>query len=73
MEVETITMIELSLFITSIIGALVLLLKQLQQSKCNKVNCLCINCERDSSFNNDKERNNNDIESNIEPQHIDRP
>ena len=51
MEVETITMIELSLFITSIIGALVLLLKQLQQSKCNKVSCLCINCERDSSFN----------------------
>ena len=59
MEVETITMIELSLFITSIIGALVILLKQLQQSKCNKVNCLCINCERDSSFND----NNNDIET----------
>jgi hypothetical protein len=70
MEVETITMIELSLFITSIIGALVLLLKQLQQSKCNKVNCLCINCERDSSFN---ENNNNDIERNTEPQEIVRP
>jgi basic membrane lipoprotein Med (substrate-binding protein (PBP1-ABC) superfamily) len=71
MEVETITMIELSLFITSIIGALVLLLKQLQQSKCNKVSCLCINCERDSSFNDNNEIN--DAESNIEPQQIVRP
>ncbi len=71
MEVETITMVELSLFITSIIGALVLLLKQLQQSKCNKVNCLCINCERDSSFNNNND--NNDLESNTEPQQIVRP
>ena len=37
MEIENITMVELSLLITSIIGALVLFLKQLQQSKCNKI------------------------------------
>jgi hypothetical protein len=69
MEVETITMIELSLFITSIIGALVLFLKQLQQSKCNKINCLCFSCERTPEFND-----NNDIEEvNTNTQEIIRP
>lgn len=71
MEVETITMIELSLFITSIIGALVLLLKQLQQSKCNKINCLCISCERTPEFNDNNDTT--DLESNTEPQQIVRP
>lgn len=72
MEVETITMVELSLFITSIIGALVLFLKQLQQSKCNKINCLCFSCERTPNFN-DNDNDNNDIESNNEPQQMIRP
>ena len=68
MEIEKVTMIELSLFISSIIGALVLFLKQLQNSKCNKIKCLCFECERDSSFNNnneDEEEINNNNNNNI--------
>ena len=67
MEVETITMVELSLFITSIIGALVLFLKQLQQSKCNKVNCLCFSCERTPEFNNSNQEDIEIQKPNINP------
>jgi hypothetical protein len=59
MEIENITMVELSLLITSIIGALVLFLKQLQQSKCNKIKCLCFECERSPEFKTE----NTDIEN----------
>ena len=60
-EIETITLVELSLFITSIIGALVLCLKQSQSSKCDKVKICwgCIDCDRDPKFkdeNNDEEK-----------------
>tara|TARA_Y100000114_G_C11758092_1_gene328011 strand:- start:1175 stop:1393 length:219 start_codon:yes stop_codon:yes gene_type:complete len=63
MEIENITMVELSLLITSIIGALVLFLKQLQQSKCNKIKCLCFECERSPEFKTENIdiENQNDI------------
>lgn len=63
MEIENITMVELSLLITSIIGALVLFLKQLQQSKCNKIKCLCFECERSPEFKSENIdiENQNDI------------
>jgi hypothetical protein len=72
MEIENITMVELSLLITSIIGALVLFLKQLQQSKCNKIKCLCFECERSPDFKNENTdiENQNDIPIN---ENINRP
>lgn len=73
-EIETITLVELSLFITSIIGALVLCLKQSQSSKCDKVKICwgCIDCNRDPKFkdDNDEEKqlptNNIPITNNID-------
>jgi hypothetical protein len=62
MEIDNVTMIEFSLFISSIIGALVLFLKQLQQSKCNKIKCLCFECERSPEFKTEEiEINNNNV------------
>ena len=60
MEIDNVTMIELSLFISSIIGALVLFLKQMQQSKCNKIKCLCFECERSPEFKTEEVEINND-------------
>ena len=58
-QIETITLVELSLFITSIIGALVICLRQSQSSKCDKVKICwgCIDCNRNPQFkdNNDDE------------------
>jgi len=67
MEIDNATMIELSLFISSIIGALVLFLKQLQQSKCNKIKCLCFECERSPEFQSEEvEINNTPTTNNID-------
>ena len=67
MEIDNVTMIELSLFISSIIGALVLFLKQLQQSKCNKIECLCLKCERSPDFKTEEtDLNQSPIENNID-------
>ena len=69
MEMETITLVELSLFITSIIGALVLCLKQSQSSKCDKVKICwgCIDCNRNPNFkdNDDAESEEEKLENNI--------
>tara|TARA_Y100000114_G_C11514084_1_gene210402 strand:- start:6 stop:239 length:234 start_codon:yes stop_codon:yes gene_type:complete len=51
-QIETYTIVELSLFISSIIGALVLCLKQSQSSKCGKISICwgCLSCDRDPSI-----------------------
>ena len=61
MEIEKVSMVELSLFISGIGVVIIGFLKQLQQSKCNKIKCLCFECSRSPDFidNND----NNDIEN----------
>jgi len=75
MEIEKVSMIELSLFISGIGVVIIGFLKQLQQSKCNKIKCLCFECDRSADFidNND----NNDLENaniqNIQNNTIDRP
>lgn len=63
---ETITLVELSLFITSIIGALVLCLKQSQSSKCDKVKICwgCVDCNRNPNFMENE--NNNEEEDKLE-------
>ena len=72
MKIETITLVELSLFVTSIIGALVLCLKQSQSSKCGTIN-ICwglISCDRDPTI----ETQGVDVENNIPNiNNIDRP
>ena len=63
MKIETITLVELSLFVTSIIGALVLCLKQSQSSKCGNIN-ICwglISCDRDPTIKTEDV----DVENNI--------
>lgn len=59
MEIESVSMIELSLFISGIGVVIIGFLKQLQQSKCNKINCLCFSCERTPDFKTE----NTDIEN----------
>ena len=63
MKIETITLVELSLFVTSIIGALVLCLKQSQSSKCGNIN-ICwglISCDRAPTIKTEDV----DVENNI--------
>ena len=72
MEIEKVSMVELSLFISGIGVVIIGFLKQLQQSKCNKIKCLCFECERTPDFkteNTDIE-NQNDIPIN---ENINRP
>jgi hypothetical protein len=67
MKIETITLVELSLFVTSIIGAFVLCLKQSQSSKCGKIN-ICwglISCDRDPTIKTEDVSGDADIENNI--------
>ena len=65
MEIENVTMIEFSLFLSSIGVIIIGIIKQVQNSKCSEINCLCFKCKRDSSFNNNQEEvdieNNNNL------------
>jgi hypothetical protein len=59
MEIEKVSMVELSLFISGIGVVIIGFLKQLQQSKCNEIKCLCFHCKRSPDFidnNNDEEK-----------------
>lgn len=55
MEIENVTMIEFSLFLSSIGVIVIGIIKQVQNSKCSEINCLCFKCKRDSSFNNNQD------------------
>jgi hypothetical protein len=60
MEIDNVTMVELSLFITAIIGGVVAIIRQLEQSKCSKIKCLCFECDRSPEFKSEEvEINNN--------------
>jgi hypothetical protein len=56
MEIDNVTMVELSLFITAIIGGVVAIIRQLEQSKCSKVKCLCLECDRSPEFKNEENK-----------------
>eukprot|EP01051_Picozoa_sp_SAG22_P023937 SAG22_NODE_6404_length_860_cov_4.412615_2_plen_67_part_00 len=42
--------------ITIVAAALALVIKQLEQSRCSKINCLCVKCERTLRGPKDAER-----------------
>jgi hypothetical protein len=65
MEIDNVTMVELSLFITAIIGGVVAIIRQLEQSKCSKVKCLCLECDRSPEFKAEEKEEDQNINNNI--------
>jgi hypothetical protein len=66
MKIEEVSMVELSLFISGIGVVIIGFLKQLQASKCNKIKCLCFECERSPEFKSEEvEINNNNTIPNL--------
>lgn len=47
--------IELGLFISGILGAITMIIRQLQLSICSEIKCCCIECKRDTSKITNKE------------------
>jgi hypothetical protein len=41
--------IELGLFISGILGAITMIIRQVQMSLCSEIKCCCIECKRDTS------------------------
>ena len=44
---ESFTLGELSVAVAGVLGALVMCVRQVQQSKCTEVRCCCVKCIRD--------------------------
>ena len=53
---EKYTMSDLGIFITTIAGAIVLILGALQKSKCSKIKCCPPECIRDPTLKTDKDQ-----------------
>ena len=64
MSNKEINYIELGLFISGILGAVTLIIRQVQMSLCSEIRCFCIECKRDTSKITNKE---------ITEQKMDRP
>ena len=41
--------IELGLFISGILGAITMIIRQVQMSLCSEIKCCCVECKRDTS------------------------
>jgi len=50
---ERYTLADVGLLITTISGAIVLILGALQKSKCSKIKCCCFDCDRDPALKTD--------------------
>jgi len=50
---ENYTLADVGLLITTISGAIVLILGALQKSKCSKIKCCCFDCIRDPHIKSD--------------------
>ena len=50
---EDYTLADVGILITTISGAVVLILGALQKSKCSKINLCCMNCERNPALKTD--------------------
>tara|TARA_S200002703_G_scaffold44625_2_gene39030 strand:+ start:500 stop:712 length:213 start_codon:yes stop_codon:yes gene_type:complete len=55
MSNKEINYIELGLFISGILGAITMMIRQLQLSICSEIKCCCIECKRDTSKITNKE------------------
>lgn len=59
--------IELGLFISGILGAITMIIRQVQMSLCSEIKCCCIECKRDTSKITNKEiQNEEPISNNLE-------
>ena len=50
---EKYTLADVGILITTISGAVVLILGALQKSKCKTIDCCCLKCDRDPSLKTD--------------------
>tara|TARA_R110001592_G_scaffold416_7_gene2370 strand:- start:2269 stop:2472 length:204 start_codon:yes stop_codon:yes gene_type:complete len=50
---EKYTLADVGILITTISGAVVLILGALQKSKCSKINLCCLKCDRDPTLKTD--------------------
>jgi len=50
---ENYTLADVGILITTISGAVVLILGALQKSKCSKINLCCLKCDRDPTIKTD--------------------
>ncbi len=59
--------IELGLFISGILGAITMIIRQVQMSLCSEIKCCCIECKRDTSKITNKEiQDEQPINNNLE-------
>jgi len=50
---ERYTLADVGILITTISGAVVLILGALQKSKCSKIDCCCLKCDRNPALKTD--------------------